>query len=223
MIRVNLLPLKETERAVGRRQQLSLAALGLSLALLIMVVPFVMQGRRMSAIDRESVEIQEQIKRFNEQVKEVHELERLQSDLETKLRIIEDLNAKRSGPARVLTDLSVATPENLWLLSFNEASGAATLTGLALDNETIARFMRQLQSSPYFFGVDLVETSRNIQQGRVRGADTLTPLQLTRFIIKARIDYFGRAGKVVEPPAKAGPAEKAPAPEKGKSRKKAKP
>ena len=94
----------------------------------------------------------------------MHELDRLKREVQTKLRIIQDLNRKRVGPSRVLDDLSAATPDNLWLIDFGENNGQATFTGLALDNETIARFMRQLQDSPYFYGVDLVETSRTTPQ-----------------------------------------------------------
>jgi type IV pilus assembly protein PilN len=193
MIRVNLLPVKDAERAIGRRQRLSIAALGLCIVLLIMLLPFLYQGRRLASLDRRIDEVQKQIQQYSAQVKEVHELDRLKQDLKTKLRIIEELDDKRVGPARVLDDLSLATPENLWLISFEEASGATTFTGMALDNETIARFMRRLQDSPYFYSVDLVETSRNTRPASATpGAGNLS---FTRFIVKAQIDYFGKDGK----------------------------
>jgi len=205
MIRVNLLPLKETERAIGRRQRASLAVLGVCIALAIMLLPFLYQGRRLSSLDTEVQEMDKQIQRYNAQVKEVQELDRLKKDLQSKLRIIVELDEKRVGPARVLTDLSQATPDKLWLLSFDEKNSSATFTGMALDNETIARFMRQLQSSPYFHNVDLVETTRTSRQGRTRrGQQQEETLTFTRFIVKARIDYFGRDGKT--PPTEDEPA-----------------
>ncbi|OFV87388.1 MAG: hypothetical protein A3J75_01880 [Acidobacteria bacterium RBG_16_68_9] len=191
MIRINLLPIREAERALGKRQQRALAVLGIAVALLIMVVPYMVQGRRMATLDREIAEVQAQIKQFDERVKEVRDLDRIKEELQTKLRIIEDLNDKRVGPARVLSDLSRATPDNLWLVDFKEITGGVTLTGMALDNQTIALFMRQLQASPYFYNVDLVETT---QSNPGRGA----PPELAafkRFIVNAYIDYFGRGGK----------------------------
>lgn len=197
MIRLNLLPIKEAERALGRRQQLSLIALGVAVALLIMIVPFVIQGRQLTWLDEQIVTLNKEIQQFNVQVKEVHDIDRVKKEVETKLRIIEDLNRKRVGPSRVLDDLSIATPDNLWLIDFNENNGQTTITGLALDNETIARFMRQLQGSPYFHGVDLVETSRTNPQVTTAGQ---SPVSFTRFIVKAGVDYFGRDGKPPEPP-----------------------
>jgi type IV pilus assembly protein PilN len=217
MIRLNLLPLKETERAIGRRQQLSLVALGVTIAVLIMVVPFLIQGRRLSALDTQIEQLNKEIQQFNMQVKEVHELERLKKEVQTKLSIIQDLNRKRVGPSRVFDDLSTATPDNLWLIDFNETSGQATLTGLALDNETIARFMRQLQESPYFYGVDLVETSRTTPQPAAGAGEA--QVSFTRFIVKTGIDYFGRDGKPPEPPpgTKAAAGQGAPAKQEPKA------
>jgi type IV pilus assembly protein PilN len=208
MIRLNLLPLKETERAIGRRQQISLLALGVTLALLIMVVPFIVQGRQLSALDGQIDQLNTEIQQYNTQVKEVHELERLKREVNTKLRIIQDLNRKRVGPSRVLDDLSAATPDNLWLIDFGESNSHATVTGLALDNETIAKFMRQLQDSPYFHAVDLVETSRTNPQPT---ATNQAPPSFTRFIVKANIDYFGRDGKAPELPPGTNPAPGQPA------------
>jgi len=193
MIRINLLPLKEAERSAGRRNQVSLVALGATIALLIMVVPYMSQSRQLSNIESERVQLEKEIERYDVQVKEVAQLEQLRRDVQSKLQVVRDLNDKRVGPAHVLRDLSLATPDNLWLLDFNEGNGNATFTGMALDNETIARFMRQRSASSYFVGVDLVETSR--REGDKSASSIGGPASFTRFIVKATIDYFGRNGK----------------------------
>jgi type IV pilus assembly protein PilN len=192
MIRINLLPLREAERAVGRRNQMSLVALGATISALIMVVPYMIQGRQIGQVEAQIRETQDEIAIYNKKVAEVRDLDRLRADVQAKLQVVQDLNDKRIGPARVLHDLSIATPENLWLLDFNEGNANATLTGMALDNETIARFMRQLSASDYFVAVDLVETSRRAANDRTATGD---PLSFTRFIVKASIDYFGRDGQ----------------------------
>lgn len=203
MIRINLLPLREAERAIGRRNQMSLVALGVTISALIMIVPYMIQGRQIGQIESEILDTQEQIAIYTKQVAEVHGLERLRVEVEAKLQVVQDLNDQRVGPARMLRDLSIATPENLWLLDFNEGNASATLTGMALDNETIARFMRQLSASNYFVGVDLVETSRRTAASTPSTVDA--PVSFTRFIVKATIDYFGRDGE--RPAAVAGEVE----------------
>ncbi|HUI26320.1 MAG TPA: PilN domain-containing protein [Candidatus Kryptonia bacterium] len=197
MIRINLLPLKETQRAVGQRQQLSVALLSLSVALLIMVVPFVVQGRKLSHLDDRVATLQQEIIQLNEQTREARDLDKKKKELGAKLKVIDDLNQKRVGPLHVLESLSTAAPEKLWLVEFAEVKGQATITGLALDNQTIATFLRQLAQSQYFVKVDLDETAQQTQPNRP--ATEAIAGGFRRFIIRAGIDYFGQGGKAPAP------------------------
>jgi type IV pilus assembly protein PilN len=203
MIRINLLPVKEAQRALGRRQQLSVALLSVSVALLVMVVPYVLQGRRMAQLDRDVAQLNAEIERFNAQTREVRELEKKRTELQAKLRVIDELKRKRVGPVRMLEDLSSATPQKLWLVSFSETNNQATITGMALDNQTIASFMRALQGSSYFYDVDLVETSQSEPVRGALGGDAGTIFK--KFIVKAQLDYLGTGGKAEATPT-TGPA-----------------
>ncbi len=204
MIRINLLPVKEAQRAIGRRQQVSTALLGFALALLVMIVPYMLQGRTLRRLDTAIDQLHAEIKKFDEQTREARDLDRKRKELEAKLKVIEDLNQKRVGPVRILEDLSRATPEKLWLVDFADVNGQATITGMALDNQTIAVFMRQLQASKYFFDVDLVETSQSeAMRGVASGADKGA---FKRFIVKAHLDYLGGGGKPPAPPTGRPPA-----------------
>lgn len=199
MIRINLLPIKDAQRAIGRRQQMSVALLSVSVALLVMVIPYVLQGRRSAQLDWEIAQLTAEIERYNAQTREVHDLEKKRTELHAKLKVIDDLKQKRVGPVRMLEDLSTATPQKLWLVSFGETNGQATITGMALDNQTIAAFMRALQSSSYFYDVDLVETSQSEPVRGVMGSET--GVVFKKFIVKAQLDYLGKGGKPQATPA----------------------
>lgn len=193
MIRINLLPIKEAQRALGRRQRVSVAVLSVAVALLVMIVPYMLQGRTLAHLQRDIDQLNTELAKLNQQTREVRDLDKKRSELQAKLKVIEDLKQKRVGPVRVLEDLSGATPEKLWLVNFADTGGAATVTGMALDNQTIAAFMRQLQASKYFFDVDLVETS---QGEPVRGSGAGDGAMIfKRFIIKMHLDYLGMGGK----------------------------
>ena len=202
MIRINLLPLKEAQRAVGRRRQVSLAVLSVAVALLVMLVPYLMQGRSLGALDREITQLNSDIAKLNAQALEVRELEKKRGELQAKLKVIDDLKQKRVGPVHILEDLGGATPEKLWLVDSTEVAGQATITGMALDNQTIAEFMRRLQSSKYFFEVDLVETS----QSEVGGPGGSNVVGFKKFIVRARVDYLGTGGKAQMAAGDAPPA-----------------
>lgn len=202
MIRINLLPLREAQRALGRRRQMSLAALSVAVALFVMIIPYLMQKRTLSALDREVSQLNGDIAKLNAQAHEVRDLEKKRAELHAKLKVIDDLKQKRVGPVHILQDLGDAAPDKLWLVDATDAGGQATITGMALDNQTIAEFMRRLQSSKFFYEVDLVETSQTELGGSAGG----TGMVFKKFIVKARLDYLGAGGKAQGAAAESPPA-----------------
>jgi type IV pilus assembly protein PilN len=186
MIRINLLPIKEAERALGRRRQLSLAILSAVVVILMMALPYTFQARRLAQLEEQSEQLQQEIRRLDQQAKEVKDLDAKRAELQAKLKIIQELKRRRVGPVRALADLSDATPEKLWLTEFTEKGGAVSIQGLAIDNQTIAEFMRRLQQSKYFYEVDLVESAQAVAQPGP---------SFKRFQIKARLDFLGQGGK----------------------------
>lgn len=179
MIRINLLPVKEKAEAASQRQELTLVVLALLLVVGVCAMLSLNQMRRASALDAEVAQLRQSIEALESKVKDVADLDRKRKDLDAKLKVIAELGNKRVGPAHVLVDLGGATPERAWLTEFTELGGGATLTGQAVDNQTIAQFLRDLSSSEFFTSVDLVETS---------AADT-GEATVRKFILKANVNY----------------------------------
>ena len=183
MIRVNLLPVREVEREAGRRQETRLVYLCAALVVVILAGIEVGSRMRLVPLKKEHTQLQAEIVALDKKSAELTKLETERKDLEEKLKTIATLEAKKVGPVNVLADLSDAAPEQVWLLEFKETGGLATISGLGLDDQTIANFMRKLDTSPYFDGVDLVETQQSEQEG----------VQLKRFVVNARLSYSGKA------------------------------
>jgi type IV pilus assembly protein PilN len=211
VIRVNLLPVREVEREAGRRQETRLVYLSAALVVVLLAGIEVGSRMRLAPLKTEHAKLQADIVALDTKSVELTKLETERKDLEEKLKIISTLEAKKVGPVQVLADLSDAAPEQVWLVEFRETGGLATITGLGLDDQTIANFMRRLGASPYFDGVDLVETAQSEQDG----------VQLKSFVVNARLSYSGKAlGSAPRDlkfpaPAKEGPKRKAPAQRKG--------
>ena len=60
----------------------------------------------------------------------------------------------------MLDQLSASLPNNLWLTKFTEKGGRITLSGVADNEKTVAVFMRNLESSPYYKKVELSVTEQ---------------------------------------------------------------
>lgn len=179
MIRVNLLPFKEAAAAEARSQELRLALLVLAGILLGMVAFWFERKSALSSTTTEVGALETELTGLRKQVAEFGDLDKKRKDLDGKLKVISDLGRKRIGPSAVLRDLSKATPDRLWLIELAESGGATTLNGQAVDNQTIADFLRALASSRYFPAVDLAEATQD------EGAGT----KLKKFLIRATVNY----------------------------------
>ena len=95
--------------------------------------------------------------------------------------MIAELERKGVGPLKILTTLSDSTPPRLWLTEFTDRAGEVTITGLAIDDPTVAQFLSRLQLSPHFKGLELVETAQ-AEEGQTR---------VKRFVMRGPLDYSG--------------------------------
>ena len=179
MIRINLLPVKELKAEVVRRCELMIGGVSLALTGVLILGVYAYQWRQVSTVEKELDELRKELQVLNVKAKDVTELQRKIKEFEGKNKVIDDINKKKSGPVRVMESLAVATPSALWLTEFKEIGGNLTITGVAVDNQTIAEFLKALASYAYFNNTELVETTQNQQAG----------LPPRRFLIKSRLNY----------------------------------
>jgi type IV pilus assembly protein PilN len=182
MIRINLLSVREAQAEAGRRTEGRLMVLGGVLMITLLLFVEVWSRMRLVPVRAEYEQLQVELKMLEAKTVELTALEKNRKELDEKLKTIETLQQKKVGPAKVLADLADSAPDQVWLLEFTEDQGAATITGFAFDNQTIASFMRKLSESTYFADVDLQETTQ-------ADKDKST---LKRFVVKARLSYTGR-------------------------------
>lgn len=104
--------------------------------------------------------LKEQLKRLNEKTQVVRELEAKEKVLREKLLVLARLRKNKLGPVKVLDDLNTAVPKTVWILSLAEQNSSMRILGRALDNQSIALFIKDLQKSDYFESVDLIESKQ---------------------------------------------------------------
>ena len=198
MIRINLLPFKQLQAEVTRRRELSIGAVVLGSAVLLLAAVHFYQSYQMSQLENELVTLRSELQALNTKIKEVGDLQNKIKDLRGKNKIIADLNQKKSGPVQVMENLAIATPTTLWLTDLKETGGSVVLNGLAADNKTVADFISGLEASKYFKGVELVETTQGT--GPTGG--------FKRFSIKTGVLYQPAQAAPADAKAKTTPAAK---------------
>jgi len=200
MIRINLIPQEEIQRSAGRRQQVAVGLLAAGGTAVLLVVAHGWQQVSSLATSREHGRLERQLAELKGPYEQVVQMEREKQELQEKLTVIRELEAKKFGPVRMLADLSASTPDKLWLTDFSEKGGSIRLAGLGVDEQTVADFMRRLSTSPYFRSVDLEETSEAKNEA----------VKHKRFVIRAQVNYAA-SPKVKEAQAKAAPEKVAKA------------
>lgn len=191
MIRINLLPVKALRAEVARRREIIIGSAVLAVVVALLAGAYGYQLYQLSSLQTELATLRSELQALNVKIKEVGDLQNKIKDLRGKTKIIEDLNRKKSGPVLVMESLSNATPGSLWLTDLRESGGNLTMNGLAVDNQTIADFLKSMAASKYFSNVELIETTQ--------GAGPTASLK--KFSIKTGVLY--RPPDVVSPGVKA--------------------
>lgn len=111
----------------------------------------------------EQIVLKQKLTRLEKVTKEIDDLEIKKKVLREKLMTIATLKAKKRGPVHVLDDINLSLPERAWLTSIKEKAGLLELNGIALDEQTIALFMSNLERGQFFGNVDLVLATEFLQ------------------------------------------------------------
>jgi len=156
MIKINLLPLRAAKKKESAVEQISIFCVSLVLvAAIIMVMYFMKQ----SQIARTKVEISNANNKINElkaKIGKLEELKSMKNQVRKKLDALAQLRKNKTGPAHRLATLSDNVPEQLWLTGYSESGNDIKMSGLAYTEDLIATFMRSIESSIDYMGVELV-------------------------------------------------------------------
>ena len=198
MIKINLLG-DSTYRDFSGIWLLIGYAFCVSALVLICALNYTSMNSALSELTLEKEDLEKKEFQLIEVTKEVGELEKKRTELAQKNAVIQILKRNKSGPVRILDDLNKSIPERSWVTDIKESSGNMKMTGRAIDNQTIASFMTDLEKSDYYEKVDLDET-KTVEQAGVK---------LKEFTLKSGVDYSGINLKLTDPSLE---KPKAPAP-----------
>lgn len=201
MIKVNLLPVRESQKKEKLREQVVVLA---ACAVFVIIGCAAAYTTILTKISQKNTGINEQTKileQLTKQIGEVEKVKKLQGELQAKLDILGTLKANKTGPAHMLDELSAATPERLWIEAFDNVAGVVNLSGLGVNEEVVATFLQQLEASPYYMNVEL----QSLDQATIDGN------KLQRFKVVAKnegppVVHGAVEGKAVE--KKSEPAKK---------------
>lgn len=175
MIRINLLPIRQIKKREKARQEVLIFAISLVVIFIGMGVDWLFLSQKVEALQAAIQQIETEKKQLQAVVDQIKKLQQQKEGLEKKLATIASLKAKSKIPVRVLDELANILPVNrLWLKSLTQSGAGLQLSGVALDNATIAEYMRNFGKSPYFAEPQLTKSALEVIAGQNLKSFSLT-------------------------------------------------
>ncbi len=194
MIRINLLPVEErSEKEESGTSLWFLAAIGATgAAAIALLLGFTLQSRALATLADEKARLEKLSDEYRPLIQRVNQLTAERRDLETKMQVINDLDAERDYRVRLLEELNAKIPQYAWLTKFNETDGMnAEIEGETFSNLVVADFISGLERSDLYDQVDLT-----VAKKAEIGAVDLVEFKLTALLSKPPPDSSASIGAV---------------------------
>ncbi|HQN19333.1 MAG TPA: PilN domain-containing protein [Syntrophobacteraceae bacterium] len=185
MIQINLLPVRAKKRKISVRQILyAYLASVLVTVIVIGAIWFFQEMERQNVSDRLAQVKKEadQLAKYETLLKEVSKKKEI---IDKKRAVIVNLQRDRDTIVRLMALISAEIPaEKIWFEKLIQASNSLTFDGVALNNEAVAEFMRNLESSPY-----IVKGTVNLTHSR---QTVVSSLKLREFQVTCQFIHFSQ-------------------------------
>lgn len=155
MIRINLLPVKAAQKKEMLRGQLIILLLAVVVVLAGCIGVYASLLGKIEEEKAEIAKIENEINSLRKKIGEVGRIKKLQKELQGKLDVLGKIKEGQTGPVHLLDELRNALPDKLWITAFKESGGNISLQGVGLNEPTVAQFLQNLESSPYYQNVEL--------------------------------------------------------------------
>jgi type IV pilus assembly protein PilN len=175
MIRINLLPLRAERKKEDVRKMVTTYGAVVLGALLLLGYFHIAGSRKVSRLEAQLVQNESEIVRFKVLAEQIKVLEAQNKAVEQKLAVIEALDANRNALVHLLDELATQLPAGrLWLTELEQNQANLTIKGQAVDNESVAHYMRSLEATEYLKNVDLLGSEQKEFEGTKIKEFTLT-------------------------------------------------
>jgi len=185
--RINLLPWRDLRRKEQDRQILSI---GVGAWILMGLIIFYAHLHVTGLIENQNKRndfLNQEIKKVDEQIKEIRELQAARAALLARMRVIQQLQLDRTQVVHLFDDLVRKMPEGVYLTSLKETGKTIALNGNAQSNARVSALMRNLDASDWFADPNL-----EVINVKPKGSDRISEFTL-QVNQKAKLEKDGSA------------------------------
>ena len=147
MPRINLLPWREQERKVRRREFLVAAGGAVFAAIIFTLGGKLLYSSWTDSQDEKNALLKKEIVKLDAQIADIQDLENRKQRLVARMEIIERLQRKRPEIVHLFDEIVKTVPEGVYLTSIKQTGNKLEIHGIAQSSTRVSTFMRNIDAS----------------------------------------------------------------------------
>jgi type IV pilus assembly protein PilN len=156
MIRINLLPYRAARKKENIRYQVNVFVMSVVFVCLLLFWGNSYLNGRVDALNKEIQSTRDQVAKYQQINKEIAEIKNNLAVLEKKIKVIESLERDRKAPVQNLDALyQMVIEKRMWYTQVEERGDNIKVSGIAVDNQTVADYMTRVEKSERFQSIRL--------------------------------------------------------------------
>jgi len=163
MIKINLLPFRTARKKENVRRQLSILITSLFLVFVLLIYYNIKLSGQLKEIKSKVETSKTENAKYEKINNEIKEIKGKLEVLNAKMDVIKTLETNRYEPVRLMDAMtSLVIPKRMWFVSLDGRGNSVNISGIAVDNQTVADFMTRLERSKLFETVNLKTLKQNV-------------------------------------------------------------
>ena len=167
MIRINLLPYRTARKKENIRIQVNIF---IGSVIIVCGLIFLFNnylGGRIDHLNSEITSTRAQVEKYKQINKEIADIKQKLAVLDRKIKVIESLEQDRKAPVQNLDSLyKLVVEKRMWYTHIEERGNTIKISGIAVDNQTVADYMTKVEMSDRFANVRLASIKQHKLQGK---------------------------------------------------------
>jgi len=199
MIRINLLPFRADRKKENIRRQVSIFLLSSVFMLIILFYFNFSLNSKIGQLSGNIKDIKSDLAKYDKINKEIAGIKKKLDNLKKKMAVMDTLEAGRFAPIRLMDAMTqVIVSKRMWFTSLGSRGQRVSITGVAMDNTTVADFMVRLENSGLFNEVDL----KTLKRAKSKKGATAQFITFTIVCTKKPLIQLGKKQKTGKAKAK---------------------
>jgi type IV pilus assembly protein PilN len=167
MPRINLLPWREQERKVRRREFLVAAGAAVFAAVIFALGGKVVYSSWIDAQNEKNNLLKKEIVKLDAQIADIQDLENRKQRLVARMEIIEKLQSSRPKVVHLFDELVKQVPDGIYLTQIKQNGTKLEIHGVAQSSTRVSTFMRNIDGSAWLANpvLQVVEATKDSPSG----------------------------------------------------------